>query len=492
MTKRTWLATFFSHSLQFLRVLSRKLAFVLAIAVFLSVVITLLLRSPRIGMALGLTDAPSSPVEMRDTSNSARFQLDQNESSEMLKYSNAAMNSSPSDSQQAEWVTTMLVRTSRNMASARSYTGVITPSKSSDLAFLLTGQVEQLLVDQGELVAAGETMAVLDTTALRADKAVRLAELNAAKAQLAELEAGPREESIAAARAKLDEYKAMLELAKITSERNALLFEARAGSKQNFDDARLQAEAMQNKVDSQQEVLRELVAGTRMEQIASQKAMVQKIAASVERIDVEIEESHLYAPYDAIVSERSVDEGMIVSPGTVLFRVVQLTEPEAWIGLPANVAASLTVGDHYELEASSSEPLQATLKSVLPELDPTTRTQTCVFAMHADENTPRFGQVVRISRLLPEKEAGIWLPTSALTQSIRGLWSVFVVGNPSVSEQNSGQVVGELERRIVEVLQTENDSVLVRGTLQEGEHVVASGVEKLVEGQVVRSEISGS
>ena len=66
----------------------------------------------------------------------------------------------------------------------------------------------------------------------------------------------------------------------------------------------------------------------------------------------------------------------------------------------------------------------------------------------------------------------------------RGLWSAYVVTLPaSPSAQGAGSRVA---RRDVEVLHTEGDRVLVRGMLQPGDRVIASGTHRIVPGQVVR------
>ena len=44
-----------------------------------------------------------------------------------------------------------------------------------------------------------------------------------------------------------------------------------------------------------------------------------------------------------------------------------------------------------------------------------------------------------------------------------------------------------IERQDVEVLYTEGDRVLVRGTITAGEEVVNSGTNRLVSGQIVKS-----
>lgn len=62
---------------------------------------------------------------------------------------------------------------------------------------------------------------------------------------------------------------------------------------------------------------------------------------------------------------------------------------------------------------------------------------------------------------------------TALVKGDRGLWSCYaVVANNS----NTNQV----ERRLVEVLETNGERVLVRGTLKTGEAIIADGTQRLV------------
>lgn len=75
---------------------------------------------------------------------------------------------------------------------------------------------------------------------------------------------------------------------------------------------------------------------------------------------------------------------------------------------------------------------------------------------------------------------GYWLPVAALVRGGRGLWSCFVLSEPDGSD--TFQVL----RRDVEILQTERDRVLVRGTLQSGDRAIINGTHRLVPGQRVR------
>jgi hypothetical protein len=90
------------------------------------------------------------------------------------------------------------------------------------------------------------------------------------------------------------------------------------------------------------------------------------------------------------------------------------------------------------------------------------------------------GQIVRLEIEEMVTAEGFWLPSTSLVRGQRGLWSCYVaVGVDGTDGQQ------RLERRDVELLHTTGDRVLVRGTVQAGDAVVASGAHRIVSGQLV-------
>ncbi len=78
------------------------------------------------------------------------------------------------------------------------------------LGFRLGGRVRERLVSEGQSVAAGQPLALLDDRDLQHEKVLRQAALMAASAALAELEAGSRPEEIATAEAAVAQARAAL------------------------------------------------------------------------------------------------------------------------------------------------------------------------------------------------------------------------------------------------------------------------------------------
>jgi HlyD family secretion protein len=81
---------------------------------------------------------------------------------------------------------------------------------AAEVSFKIPGRVEQRLVDEGDLVTAGQLVARLDSRELDQEVAVQQAEVLAAQAALAELEAGSRPEEIAQAAAAVQQAEARL------------------------------------------------------------------------------------------------------------------------------------------------------------------------------------------------------------------------------------------------------------------------------------------
>ncbi|GAB4385877.1 MAG: efflux RND transporter periplasmic adaptor subunit [Elainellaceae cyanobacterium] len=362
----------------------------------------------------------------------------------------------------------------------RTYSGEVVARRSSDLGFEPAGTIVNILVEEGDRVSAGQPLAQLDTRSLETERQQLGAERDRAMAQLQELQTGPRQESIAAARAAVAEIEQQLELARLQRSRREDLYQQGAISREELDQQSFNTGSLMSRLDQAQSQLDELLAGTRIEQIAAQSAQVRQLDASLEAIDIQLQKSVLTAPFDAIVSQRVIDEGVVVSSGQTVLRLVEARAPEARIGVPTKFADTLSIGSTQTIQINSQAyPAQVT--ALLPEVDPTSRTITVVLQLRTDAKMA-IGQTAQL--ILTETAAadGYWLPTTALVPAERGLWSVYVLKAATDTENATTYTVA---RRDVEVLHTEADRSLVRGTLQPGDQAIISGTHRVVAGQQV-------
>jgi RND family efflux transporter MFP subunit len=201
--------------------------------------------------------------------------------------------------------------------------------------------------------------------------------------------------------------------------------------------------------------------------------------ASIAEIDVMLFKSNLLAPFSGTVTRRYLDPGTIAPASAAVIRLVEQQHLEAWVGLPVSVVAELNVGDRQEVLVDGI-PYSTVVAAKIPELDPATRTQTIVFEFdkHAADSVVS-GQLCEVPIKTLVAGSGFWIPTSALSKGIRGLWSVMVVV-PAV-EGNGFRT----EKRDIEIINTTEANVLARGTINQGDRIVVDGIHRIADGQLV-------
>ncbi|MDF1742719.1 MAG: efflux RND transporter periplasmic adaptor subunit [Gimesia sp.] len=361
----------------------------------------------------------------------------------------------------------------------RTYTGKVEAARISELAFERSGKLINVVVDEGDSVQAGMVLANLSTRHLDVIRLKLEAELAAAQAKLDELIAGPRSQTIAVTEAEVRQLSAKLKNLEANHKRNQQLSKRNAISKSVFEETQYDVEQQQAQLDAAKSRLSELQEGTRKEKIAAQKAVVANLDAALADNQVDLDDARLTAPFSGRISKRYSDEGTVIPPNVPLFRLVEDQKLEAHIGVPVDMAKDLKQGTKKKVQLNG-KTFDATLKAILPELDPVTRTREIVLALNSKAALHLVpGQVIRIEIEEAIPVQGFWLPLGALARGERGLWSAYSV----IDGKNESEFV--LEKRQVEVLHTAGDRVLVRGTLTSGDLIVVDGIHKLANNQRV-------
>jgi len=249
------------------------------------------------------------------------------------------------------------------------------------LGSLVGGRIGRVDAREGDRVAAGDVLVVLDPF----DLAERLAEARAKHAtasadherlsagfrseeiaeagarrdqlaaRLAKLGAGRRKQEIAAAAARLDGAMSELKLGEQNFRRAARLFDQQAISKEEFDSTADEHQAAQSQVvvrEQELDLLREgsrqediadarsqleeadqrwqlRKNGYRAEEIAGAKAATDAAAAAVAAIERQLEELTITAPTNGVVEAVEIQVGELVSPGAPVLSL--LDTEQMWI-----------------------------------------------------------------------------------------------------------------------------------------------------------------
>jgi RND family efflux transporter MFP subunit len=367
----------------------------------------------------------------------------------------------------------------------QTYTGEVAALRASELGFERSGRVIKLNVDRGARVTKGTAIAQLDTSNLDTQLQELLARKAQAVAVLEELKAGPRSEKIAAARAQVRQLEELLKLDEIKRSRRQDLYTQGAISREQYDEVAFNANALIQRLAVARSELDELLAGTRKEQIAAQQAVVKQLDASIAFVKVDIAKSTIKAPFSGIIAARRLDEGTVVNAGESVVRLVENASPEVEIGVPVQLASQIQLGSQQKVQIGQTM-YRGRVLSILPEVNPTTRTHTLVLTLeNSVVQSVAPGQIARLA--IPQTistTGGYWLPIAALVKGERGLWSCYALKTEKNSQDKTQSY--RVEQRNVEVLHTQGNRVLVRGTLQPSDMVIVDGTQRIVPGQLVQ------
>lgn len=380
-------------------------------------------------------------------------------------------------------VRVMSVSLSQSAVMPQRYTATVVARRTSQLAFQATERVDEIFFDEGDEVAKGQLLARQDQAALLAQHNAAVARSKQTSAVLAELEKGPRQETIEAARADFERLKAQGQLAQSNFRRQTSLRKSRASSAQEYDAAKFDAAASEAAVAAAKQKLDELAAGTRQEQIDAQRGALGVITATVNQAKTRLDQTELFAPFAGRISKRFVDEGSLPQRGSPVLEIVETDHLEVRFGVSPTIAKQLSPGDILTFSADDRTHRGA-IKQVQPTLDRATRTRQIIVDVNdASDSGLVDGQTVSVEFAIQSNEPGFWIPTESLQPQVRGLWSVMVANGSPGDPEASGDFFAQ--RRDVEVLATWGTWSRVRGTLEESDRVVVEGGSRISSGQLV-------
>ncbi len=272
-----------------------------------------------------------------------------------------------------------------NYQIARRFVGQVEPQKTVSISFELSGQLDQILVDEGDQITEGQQIAALDTQLLDADR-VRL---EASKSAL----------------------EAQLRFAEQTVERQSQLSDRGFASQSGLDEALSRSDEL--------------------------RARIAEVQAALTSNTIQAEKSIVYAPFTGRITDRPVDGGESLSPGQTVVEIVQDGTPQLRIGVPLDVTATILSQAEVEIGGLIYD---ASLITLRPDVDPVTRTRTALLQVKTDDALA-FGQTARLILTDRVEATGLWVPTTTLKEGARGQWTLLTVDVENIVRQASVQVL---------------------------------------------------
>ena len=185
----------------------------------------------------------------------------------------------------------------------------------------MLGRITSVFAEEGDKVAAGELLAVLDSSDLQSQKISALAAIEQVKANLAQVEA------------KFNYDKENIKVLDVSLKKAQQDFDR---AKSQFDGGiitREQFEHAQSAHESAEATLKAAKSQLEVSQAAikSSRAAVQSAEAQVQVIETQLKNTQLYAPISGIIAKKWLLPGDVVQPGQSVFTVTN--DDKLWVAV---------------------------------------------------------------------------------------------------------------------------------------------------------------
>jgi RND family efflux transporter MFP subunit len=310
----------------------------------------------------------------------------------------------------------------------REFAGRVEAPRRSRLGFEFVGKLQNMGVEQGSQVLAGQALASLDTGLLNL-------ELQRVKAQA-------------------DEVTVLMEQTEIDFRRQQRLKRQGLSFGQQIDNLNAQYKAY--------------------------KAKNRAVEAEIAGLKLRIDKSVLYAPFNGEVSEVYLDEGETVGEAQPALLLVEAGEREATFGIPQDQGEQIKRGQKLPILGAFGIS-EGVVRVVRHSVSADTLSRTITLAL---PHSLALSDGVIIYLILPEERAvpGFWLPQDALIGDVRGTWSIYAL-EPEIGEPH-------LVKHSVQHIYQRQSNVYVQSVLAEGTQVVMNGMHRVANGLAVAPKLS--
>lgn len=396
-----------------------------------------------------------------------------------------------------------------------SYSGTIQPKDEVNITSGANGRVEELLVEAGDKVSAGDPIAVIEDDIYLAQLKQAQAALKSAQLNLTKLQQGSRPEEIIAARAAVELARAALNdiatvsddertraaadlarneaaLRKAQAEYDKIAWAGDVGTTPQalaleqatiaYENSLAEYNLDTNPSDSTlaplmlQLAQAELNLALKLEpyrpiDIEQARVGVEQAEAAMELIELQLKETTIEAPFDGVIAELNISEGSRVNQQTPVALIIS-EAIEAVVEVQESRISQVAEDQSASLSVTAypGQSFPAVVTSVAPQADSDTRTFEVKITPAQGAELLRSGMFADVSILVQENKNTVVAPRLAIIEGI---------GSPTVYVVHADNTV---EKREVTTGLFDSDRIEILSGLKPGEIVVIAGQPDLVDG----------
>jgi multidrug resistance efflux pump len=254
---------------------------------------------------------------------------------------------------------------------------VVLPEENADVRAEVEGIVEELDVQEGQHVQAGDVIARLSNHALVAELGKTESALRETRANLQKLEAGPTAEEIAVLKAAVSRAEDGLRYAQSNVTRLRSLYEKESVTRQEFEAAQQLASTAENDLADARGRLDLLVRRSRPEDLEAAKARLESLEKQQRFLEGEVRELTVVSPVTGIVATPAPQlkemNGQLVARGALIAKVYDFSTVMARIVVSEKEIGDVRVGQPVALRvrAYPSATFHGTVTAIATAADGT-------------------------------------------------------------------------------------------------------------------------
>jgi HlyD family secretion protein len=347
----------------------------------------------------------------------------------------------------------------QDIATYLSLDGQITPLQQSTLSTSQSGTVVAVYANEGQRVAAGELLAKLDDSTLRATLAQQQALAAQAQAQLstqtlqgnvtpsqAQSTVATAAQQLATAKNNLATAVAALSNAKLVYDSDSTLYKQGYVAQTALEAANAAYVQAQQTVNSSQEAERQAAValtnaqaqGTNAVPIQDQailaaRATLKSAQAQVKLLQTEIAQTALVAPFDGVITQRLLDPGSYAGPNQPILQISQISHVYVNINVPDEDLGY--VRPRTPVTFTSSSVPGRTFSGTVYDVNATPTTGTLSYRARVilpnPDDSLRGGMLVSVAVRTQFSPSSIVVPLTAVVQTAGGAAVYTVVAPPA-------------------------------------------------------------
>lgn len=349
----------------------------------------------------------------------------------------------------------------KDRMSGDTYKSTLEAYEQGIISSKISAKVTKVVVENGQYVNEGDTIAVLDDQDIQNSIKTATAQL-----EVNEKQVNSAEQQLNSTQTSLEKLKINVDDAQRNYDREKALFDAGAVSQSELDASEKTLNTSKADYNSGQANIEISKAS-----IESAKASVEAQKVNIEKLQNDLNNVVIKAPISGVISEKNVNVGQIINQGAVLAKINDISYVFATIQVPQDKINDIKVGKPAEVTLEDNNTVHnGTLDSIDLSGDSTLRVFNCKIKMENSNKELLPGEYAKVNFSNTENNNKvITIPVSSLAGS-EGDYYVFINDNGVASKVSVD--IGDADENNVEII----------SGVKEGDEIICTNMSSLKDG----------